>query len=471
VTAKRSTKKTSPRTNTRQTRTVRRKTAETPTRTRTPAEQSEEAPPSSEASCANGLARANQAEQSEEAPPSSEASCANGLAWANQAEQTEEAPPSSEEPELGIGSRVLPPDMDYKMEYDSGPAHGADDRDADVEAQIRALEARLDGLIRGGAAELQRPTLREQIGHAAQKMVQSLNVPVERPGGDGGPADAWRELMSSDYYVRQWGRIGMRHRSEEVDDFGLDPTYEARLRPLLDFLYRRWFRVDADGIEHVPSEGRCIVVANHSGTLPLDGLMLRAAFRLDHPAHRELRWLAEDFIYYLPFVGASMNRIGAVRACQENAERLLRKGLLIAVFPEGVKGIGKLFRERYKLQRFGRGGFIRLALRTQTPVVPCAILGAEEANPMVYRIELPTKAFGLPYIPVTPTFPALGPLGLVPAPTKWRLELGEPLYFEGHGPEAAEDHVLVGRLAEKVRATIQRMLDEGRRRRQSVWLG
>ncbi len=263
----------------------------------------------------------------------------------------------------------------------------------------------------------------------------------------------------------------MRHRSEEVDDFGLDPTYERRLLPLLDFIYKRWFRIETVGVEHVPDEGRCLVVANHSGTLPLDGVMLRTAIRLMHPKRRELRWLSEDFIYYLPFLGAFMNRIGAVRACQENAERLLSKGSLVAVFPEGVKGIGKLFRERYRMQRFGRGGFIRLALRTQTPIVPAAIVGAEESNPMLYRVEFLSKSLGLPYLPVTPTFPALGPMGLLPAPTKWRIELGEPLEFEGYGPEAADDHVLVGRLSERVRATIQRMVDEGVKKRQSVWLG
>lgn len=381
-------------------------------------------------------------------------------------------PESVDEAELGIGSRMAPPNADWqepsnvRVKATRFPA--AKD---DVESQIRALEERLDGLIRGAHEEPPPPSLREQVETAAQKMASRLSVPIEPPGGGVGGGEAVRELMSSDYYLRQWGRLGMRHRSEDVDDFGLDPKYEARLLPLLDFLYRRYFRVEAEGVERIPAEGRCLVVANHSGTLPLDGVMLRAAVRLEHPAHRELRWLAEDFIYYLPFLGAFMNRIGAVRACQENAERLLRKESLVAVFPEGVKGIGKLYRERYKLQRFGRGGFIRLALRTQTPVVPCAIVGAEEANPLVYRVEGVSKLLGVPYLPVTPTFPALGPLGLVPAPTKWHMVFGEPMSFDGYGPEAADDHVLVGRLSERVRATIQRLVDAGVARRQSVWLG
>jgi len=383
--------------------------------------------------------------------------------------------PYSVEQELGIGSRVVPHDSEpMGGTWEKSPLPPRPDADdADVEAQIRALEARLDGLIRGASeSDLAEPTLRDQAREVAQKMAERLSVPIERPGGDSGNvASTMRDLASSNYYLRQWGRIGMRSRSEEVDDFGLDPTYEARFKPLLNFLHQRYFRVDTDGVQHVPSSGRCLVVSNHSGVLPLDGLMLRTALRLEHPEHRELRWLAEDFVFYLPFVGAFLNRMGAVRACQENAERLLRKSSLVAVFPEGVKGIGKLYRERYRLQRFGRGGFIRLALRTQTPIVPCAIIGAEEATPMLYRVEYLTKAVGLPYLPVTPTFPALGPLGLIPAPTKWRIAFGEPLHFEGYGPEAADDHVLVGRLAERVRASIQRMVDEGLSRRQSVWLG
>jgi 1-acyl-sn-glycerol-3-phosphate acyltransferase len=213
------------------------------------------------------------------------------------------------------------------------------------------------------------------------------------------------------------------------------------------------------------------VVANHSGTLPLDGLMLRTALRLESACARDLRWLAEDFLFYLPFAGVFMNRVGAVRACQENAERLLSKDQLVAVFPEGVHGIKKLYRERYHLQRFGRGGFIRLALRMRATIVPCAIVGAEETNPILYRLEYLARLVGLPYIPVTPTFPLLGPLGLLPAPSRWRITFGEPISLDHHGPEVADDHVLVGRLSDRVRSTIQAMLDSGVRERRSVWFG
>ena len=382
-----------------------------------------------------------------------------------------EGPESMDEPELGIGSRVVPPGVSWESsEPEEAPVSSTTPRrdERDVETQIRALEERLDGMIRraGGSPDAEPPrSIGEQVGSAARGVVDRIATPAAEN-------DSVRELLSSDYYKKQWGRVGMRHRSEEVDDFGLDPIYERRIRPVLDALYRRYFRTETRGIENVPPDGRCLVVANHSGTLPLDGAMLRTAVRLEHPQERELRWLAEDFVFYLPFVGAFMNRIGAVRACQENAERLLRKkDALVAVFPEGVKGIGKLYKDRYRLQRFGRGGFIRLCLRTRTPIVPCAVVGAEESNPMLHRVEYLSKAVGLPYLPITPTFPLLGLLGLLPAPTKWKIQFGEVMRFEGYGPEAADDHVLVGRLAERVRSAIQDMLDEGVRRRKSVWLG
>ncbi len=387
----------------------------------------------------------------------------------------------------------------------------------DLERQIRELEARLDRMMnegrdRAGAdAAAATASAEKVVGDAraeaarvaAEAEAKRAAADAKRAAAKGAPepkraaaaADAdeatpaapdraprgapsapgavtARELLSSDFYLRQWGRAAMRSRAEEVDEFGFDPAYEARYRPLFDFLYKTYFRVEVEGIGHVPDEGRCLVVSNHSGgPIPYDGIMLRAAVRREHPRHRELRWLTEDFVYYLPFAGTVMNRLGAVRACQENAERLLAGGRLVAVFPEGVKGIGKLYKDRYRLQRFGRGGFIRLCLRTRTPLVPCAIVGAEETNPLLYRFEHLARSLGIPYVPITPTFPALGPLGLVPAPTKWKMRFGEVVRFDAYGPEAADDEILVGRLAERVRATIQGLLDETLAERKSIWFG
>jgi 1-acyl-sn-glycerol-3-phosphate acyltransferase len=258
---------------------------------------------------------------------------------------------------------------------------------------------------------------------------------------------------------------------DEVDEFGYDPAYERKLLPLLDLVYEKYFRVEVHGVDHIPSEGRCLLVANHSGTLPIDGLMLRMAVRREHPHRRDIRWLAEDGLFHFPFLGNMTNRMGAVRACQENAQRLLEHEALVVVFPEGKKGIGKLFRDRYRLQRFGRGGFVKLGLRTGTPIVPVAIVGGEEATPMLGRIEYLAKAIGIPYVPITPTFPLLGPAGLLPAPTKWKIFFGEPIALEEFDPEAADDAILVGRLTERVRAAIQAMLDRAVAARRSVWFG
>ena len=358
-------------------------------------------------------------------------------------------------------------DVPRSIAPDLGAQHEGAHDEQSVAERIRELEARLDRMI-DEAARKAGP------GDASARREPTSSAPTARGEGEDGDAtvfDTARELLSTDYYLRQWGRLGMRNRSEEVDDFGFDPVYEQKVLPFFAFLYEKYFRVDAEGAANVPPEGKCLIVANHSGTLPYDGLMLKLAVKREHPQHRDVRWLAEDFIFHMPFLGSFTNRVGAVRACQENAERLLRQDALVAVFPEGVKGIGKLFKERYRLQRFGRGGFVKLCLRTGTPIVPVAIVGAEEANPMLFRIEYLTKALGLPYFPITPTFPLLGPLGLLPAPTKWKIRFGEPLGFDGYGPEAADDEILVGRLAERVRATIQGMLDRALGERRSVWFG
>ena len=368
--------------------------------------------------------------------------------------------------ELGIGARVVSPTTQYGEAFESTPPVPNERNSSDVQAQIRALEARLDGLIRqrdfSESSASEAPDL-EPVSERRAPLVKAPSAPPAKIEPAQPPVE--------DFIARKWGRSALRSRSEEFDDFGLDPGFEQRVKPVVEFLYRSYFRTSVEGIDNVPAEGRCIVVANHSGALPLDGLMLRAALRIEHRQKRDLRWLAEDFVYYLPFAGVFMNRVGAVRACPENAERLLEKESLVGVFPEGVHGIKKLFHDRYRLQRFGRGGYIRLCLRMRAPIVPCAIIGAEESSPLLYRLEGLTELLGLPYFPITPTFPFLGPAGLLPAPTKWRMRFGEPINLDNYGPEAADDHVLVGRLSERVRSSIQAMLDSGLRERRSVWFG
>lgn len=274
-----------------------------------------------------------------------------------------------------------------------------------------------------------------------------------------------------DTVARAWAAFYFTWHSEEVDDFGFDRKFTETLRPLFEFLYTVWWRVEATGLEHVPSEGAGLIVANHSGVLPYDGLMINVAVRHEHPARRDCRMLALDMFALLPFLAPLLAKSGAVRASQENGECLLRRGELLGVFPEGVKGVGKRFKQRYKLARFGRGGFVRLALRTGAPILPCAVVGAEEIHPVLAKADWIGRPLGFPYFPITPTFPLLGPLGVVPLPTKWSLDFGDPVAMDQYGPEAADDPILVNRLSEQVRGTVQRMIEGRLARRRSIWFG
>ena len=245
-----------------------------------------------------------------------------------------------------------------------------------------------------------------------------------------------------------------------VDDFGFDADLtEHVLLPPLRPLYDTWFRVETRGLDNVPDTGAALVVANHSGTVPLDALMTAIALLDHHPAHRHLRMLAADLVFSLPVLAPLARKGGNTLACNADAERLLTNGELVGVWPEGFKGIGKPFRERYKLQRFGRGGFVSAALRTGAPIIPCSIVGAEETFPMLGNAKTLARLLGLPYLPITPTFPLLGPLGAVPLPSKWIIEFGEPIET-AHlgGAAAAEDPMLVFNLTDQVRETIQSTL-------------
>jgi 1-acyl-sn-glycerol-3-phosphate acyltransferase len=243
----------------------------------------------------------------------------------------------------------------------------------------------------------------------------------------------------------------------EVDEFGFDPDFaETLLFPLARALYRHWFRIEMAGLEHVPDKGAALIVANHSGTLPIDAVMLQTGIH-DH-ANRILRLLGADLVYQVPFLGHLSRKSGHTLAHPADTARLLAKGELVGVFPEGFKGVGKPFRERYHLQRFGRGGFVTSALRGQVPIIPCAIVGAEEIYPKIANLRPVARLFGFPYFPITPTFPWLGPLGLVPLPSKWIIQFGEPIPMSDYEPDAADDALTVFDLTDHIRETIQHML-------------
>lgn len=243
-----------------------------------------------------------------------------------------------------------------------------------------------------------------------------------------------------------------------VDDFGFDPDLTDHvLLPPLRPLYEKWFRVEVRGADRVPSRGGALIVANHSGTIALDAMMTQIALHDHHPAHRHLRMLGADLVFQTPFVSALARKAGHTLACMPDAERLLTDGELVGVWPEGFKGIGKPFSERYKLQRFGRGGFVSAALRARVPIIPTAIVGAEEIYPKLGNIAPLARLLGLPYFPVTPTFPWLGPLGMIPLPSRWIIEFGEPVHTEDIGDEA-DDPMAVLELTDTVRERIQQSL-------------
>ena len=283
--------------------------------------------------------------------------------------------------------------------------------------------------------------------------------------------EAGREGLTWENLARAWSAAYFSFHSEEVDEFGYDPKFTETILPFFEFLYTMWWRVEPSGVENVPAQGPALIVANHSGVLPWDGLMINLAVRHEHPAGRSCRMLALDMFALLPFLAPLLARSGAVRANPQNGERLLRKGELVGVFPEGVKGVGKAYKDRYRLARFGRGGFVRLALRTGAPIVPCAVVGAEEIHPKIASMDWLGRPLGLPYLPITPTFPLLGPLGVVPLPTRWTIDFADPIPMAPYGPGGADDPILVNRLSERVRSTVQRMVDERLARRRSVWFG
>jgi 1-acyl-sn-glycerol-3-phosphate acyltransferase len=270
-------------------------------------------------------------------------------------------------------------------------------------------------------------------------------------------AEFVRRRLSGDYHV---------------DDFGYDPHFAENVwLPILRPLFDKWFRVEVSGLENIPTTGGALVVANHAGVLPIDGLMTSVAVHDHHPAHRPLRMLAADLAFEMPLVGGVARKAGHTLACHPDAVRLLQDGEVAAVFPEGFKGIGKPFSERYKLQRFGRGGFVSAAMRTGAPIIPCSIVGSEEIYPKIGELGTLARLLGMPYFPVTPLFPHFGPLGLVPLPSKWYIEFGKPIVTDTYDASAADDPMELFEVTDHVRETIQQTLYRLLAKRRNVFLG
>ncbi len=264
---------------------------------------------------------------------------------------------------------------------------------------------------------------------------------------------SWRRRLEGDY---------------TVDDYGFDAEFTeqfvlAVLRPIAE----KWFRIEVRGADNIPEDGGALIVSNHSGTVPVDAMM--TGFVVHDETGRFLRPLGADLVFRLPVISSMARRTGSTLACNEDAERMLRGGELVGVWPEGFKGIGKPYTERYRLQRFGRGGFVSAAMRTGVPIVPLSVVGAEEIYPMVGSMPVLARILGVPYIPVTPTFPLLGPLGLVPLPSKWLMEFGEPIRTDELEDGAADDPMLVFDVTDQVRETIQQSLFTLLRERRTVF--
>lgn len=314
---------------------------------------------------------------------------------------------------------------------------------------------------------------------AAMLLDLAHGAPRVQPGA-GIPAVDWlagftsaaMEVFGKDWEPRLAAFLAFLRRrltgDYSVDEYGFDAEitqhfFMAAIRPVAE----KWFRIEVRGIDNIPSAGGALVVSNHSGTVPVDGLMTAVTIH-DH-AHRFLRPLGADLVFRLPVVSEMARKGGVTLACNEDAERMLRGGEIVGVWPEGFKGIGKPYSERYKLQRFGRGGFVSAAIRTGVPIIPTSVVGAEEIYPLVGNIPSLARLLGVPYIPITPFFPLLGPLGLIPLPSKWIIEFGEPIRTDEYDSGAAEDPMLVFNVTDQVRETIQQTLYSLLMQRKSVF--
>jgi len=340
----------------------------------------------------------------------------------------------------------------------------ADQDDAAHEADDRTEAA--------GAPDVERPLADAPRAEAVRESAPAPTTGI--PAGDwlGAFTAAAKEVFGETWEPRLAEFLAFLRRrvtgDYRVDEYGFDAEiterfFLAAVRPIAE----KWFRVEVRGIENVPTEGGALVVSNHSGTIPLDGLMTMVS--IHDQTGRNLRPLGADLVFRLPVVGELARKGGATLACGEDAQRMLSGGELVGVWPEGFKGIGKPYSERYKLQRFGRGGFVSAALRTGVPIVPCSVVGAEEIYPLVGNVPALARLLGVPYVPITPFFPLLGPLGLVPLPSKWLIEFGEPIRTDSYDEGAADDPMLVFNVTDQVRETIQQTLYTLLMQRRSVF--
>jgi 1-acyl-sn-glycerol-3-phosphate acyltransferase len=286
--------------------------------------------------------------------------------------------------------------------------------------------------------------------------------------------DTWKGVWYMLNYSLDSQRDFLRRRISgeyETDEWGFDQEILDAVKPFLDFMYYKYWRVQTSGLEKIPDEGRAILIVNHSGQLPWDGAMLGSAVYNEHPSQRLVRTLYAGWFPTVPFFSPLFTKLGQALGTEDNARRLLEQDQLVAVFPEGVKGISKLYRDRYRLSRFGRDSFIRVALITNTPIIPVSIVGAEETYISLAKSTTIARMIGVPYFPITITWPWFGPLGFVPIPSKWYIDIGDPIRADSYNAQSATDLVMVSELTDQVRNQIQDMIFVRLAQRRSVFTG
>jgi len=320
---------------------------------------------------------------------------------------------------------------------------------------VEALNSRLDRLS---------PELRQMVVGRLQELLDSEWLDVQTWQGIAYVLQIAAETQIDVFKRRLTGDY-------EVDAWGYDPEFTDYLLPVAGFFFDKYWRVELAGVENIPVEGRALLASNHSGVLPLDGSMISYGVREHHAAHRLTRALVANWFPTLPFFSMILNKSGQVLAHPDNGQRLLEEDELVLVFPEGYKGVSKIFRDRYKLARFGRGGFVRMAMQTKSPIIPVSVVGAEETYPMVYNAKAIARMIGLPFFPITPTWPLLGPLGLIPMPSKWYIDIGEPIDTSQYDSDLAMNPAFVSELTDLVRNKVQEQINQRLDSRSSVVFG
>ncbi|HAN32291.1 MAG TPA: glycerol acyltransferase [Myxococcales bacterium] len=278
--------------------------------------------------------------------------------------------------------------------------------------------------------------------------------------------NSWR-IAESEIERRSQHLLANKNLGEHgIDPFGFSPEYVRKVLPFVEFMHRVWFRVENHGLDNVPAQGRCLLVANHSGQLPFDGMMIGSSLLLDRDPPRMIRSMVEKFAIRTPLFGTFCMRCGQVTGLPDNCRRLLEAEESVMVFPEGARGISKPIQRRYQMTAFGHG-FMRLALETGTPIVPIAVVGAEEQIINVGNAETLAKFLNAPTIPLPPLALLLGPLAMVPAPVKYRIYFGEPMSFEG---DPNDDDAVIAKLVAEVKGAIQDLMDRGLRERAGIFI-